>query len=335
LIPVAKAQFATNARSDRLLIRKAASNSGGYIADTPVPYRISDLVKLISDRMGKLENRSSWTKYHRLISRIESLGHDSRYTFMFNNVFIEDMMVDVIGELFRLPANGKPVTVMQLAGFPAEVVDSVVSVLCRMAFEFGVWSDAAAPILVASEEAHRYAPADRKLGFGPTRKALSRIAKEGRKYGVFLAAITQRPAELDPTILSQCSTVFAMRMANDRDQEIVKSATPDAGVSLLGFLPSLGIAEAIAFGEGVALPTRLHFYDMPADRVTRSQSGAGRLHGAEFVTNDFIANVVDRWREASTTNTRPRMSLGIDSLGEKESAWGAPLPDVPDRSAFR
>ena len=184
-----------------------------------MPYRISDLVALIDERMGKLENRSIWTKYHRLIARIETLGHDSRYTFMFNNLFVEDLMVQVLGDLFRLPVDGKPITVMQLAGFPAEVLDSVVSVMCRMAFEFGVWSDGAAPLLVACEEAHRYAPADKKLGFGPTLKALSRIAKEGRKYGVFLGAITQRPADLDSTILSQCSTVFAMRLANDRDQD--------------------------------------------------------------------------------------------------------------------
>jgi DNA helicase HerA-like ATPase len=308
LIPIAKAQFAAGARADRVTLRK--SGGVGFTADTPVPYRVSDLVKLIDDRMGKLENRSIWTKYHRLIARIETLGNDSRYTFMFNNLFIEDLMVQVLGDLFRLPINGKPITVLQLAGFPAEVLDSVVSVVCRMAFEFGVWSDGAAPLLVACEEAHRYAPADRKLGFGPTRKALSRIAKEGRKYGVFLGAITQRPAEIDPTILSQCSTVFAMRLANDADQAIVKSAVPDAGSSLVDFLPSLGNREGIAFGEGVPLPTRFRFTDIAADRIPRSQSGQHvRLEAGAEVDQDFIHAVVDRWRDATTTNQRPRTSL--------------------------
>ena len=114
------------------------------------------------------------------------------------------------------------------------------------------------------EEAHRYAPADRSIGFGPTRKAVSRIAKEGRKYGVFLGLITQRPAELDATIISQCSTLFAMRMANDRDQAIVRSAVSDAAGSLIGFVPSLGTREVFAFGEGVALPTRLRFKELAA-----------------------------------------------------------------------
>jgi DNA helicase HerA-like ATPase len=345
LIPLAKAQFASGAKSERMLLRKTGA---GYTADTPVPYRISDLVALLDDRMGKLENRSIWTKYHRLMARIETLGHDSRYAFMFNNLFIEDLMMQVLGDLFRLPTAGKPITVMQLAGFPAEVLDSVVSVVCRMAFEFGVWSDGAAPLLVACEEAHRYAPADRKLGFGPTRKALSRIAKEGRKYGVYLGAVTQRPAELDATILSQCSTVFAMRLSNDRDQAIVKSAVPDAGTSLVEFVASLGVREGIAFGEGVPLPTRFRFKDLAADRLPRSTSGRQvRLDSTAEMDSDFLQNVVDRWRESSTTNARPRsnlMGVGDDvppgnspgnslanSLGTYDDGLGSPL--IPRKMA--
>jgi DNA helicase HerA-like ATPase len=245
---------------------------------------------------------------------------------MFNSLFVEDMMVRVLSELFRLPIEGKPITVMQLAGFPAEVVDSVVSVVCRMAFDIGVWSDGGVPLLVCCEEAHRYAPADRKLGFGPTRKALSRIAKEGRKYGVFLGAVTQRPVELDPTILSQCSTVFAMRMANDRDQAIVKSAVPDAGSSLIEFLASLGTREAIAFGEGIALPMRFRFKDVAPEFLPKSQSGRQvQLHGSEADIS-FISSVVDRWREATTTTSRPRGGMAtIDDALEQQAALGSPL----------
>ncbi len=148
----------------------------------------------------------------------------------------------------------------------------MVSVLCRMAFDFGMWSDGAFPLLFVCEEAHRYASADRSIGFGPTRKAISRIAKEGRKYGVFLGLVTQRPAELDSTIISQCSTLFAMRMANERDQAIVRSAVSDAAANLLAFVPSLGTREVLAFGEGVALPTRLKFKQLPANLIPQSQA---------------------------------------------------------------
>ena len=184
---------------------------------------------------------------------------------MFENANIGgDTMAEILSNLFRLPTQGKPMTIMQLAGFPAEVVDSVVSVLCRMAFDFGLWSDGVAPLLFVCEEAHRYAPADKKVGFGPTRRALSRIAKEGRKYGVFLGLVTQRPAEIDPTIISQCSTFFVMRLANDRDQGLIRSAVSDAAANLLSFIPSLGTREVFTFGSGVALPTRMRFQELPA-----------------------------------------------------------------------
>ncbi len=320
VIPLAKAMYAAGQKGDRILLRKNAAGGGGYTADTPVPYRISDLVQLIDERMGRLENRSIWTKYHRLIARIETLGNDSRYAFMFSSLFVEDLMVQVVGDLFRMPMRGKPITVMQLAGFPSEVLDSVVSVICRMGFEFGIWSDGSAPLLFACEEAHRYVPADKKLGFGPTRKALSRIAKEGRKYGIYLGAITQRPADLDAAILSQCSTVFAMRLANDADQAIVKSAVPDAAASLVAFLPSLGNREGVAFGEGVPLPTRFRFADLPTDAIPRSTSGRFVQHEAgNDLDRDFLAAVVERWRDSTVTSQRPRSSLSaLDRAGSGE-----------------
>jgi DNA helicase HerA-like ATPase len=192
-------------------------------------------------------------------------------------------------------------TIMQLAGFPAEVVDSVVSVLCRMAFDFGLWSDGVSPLLFVCEEAHRYASADRSIGFGPTRKAVSRIAKEGRKYGVYLGLVTQRPAELDATIISQCNTLFAMRLANDRDQSLLRSAVSDAAANLLSFVPSLGTREVLAFGEGVALPTRLRFKEVPAHQLPRSEATIATTPTA-YTGHDihFVSSVVDRWRGATS-----------------------------------
>ena len=143
---------------------------------------------------------------------------------------------------------------------------------------------------------------------------MSRIAKEGRKYGVFLGAITQRPAELDSTILSQCSTVFAMRMANDRDQAIVRAAVPDAGTRQIEFLASLGTREAIAFGEGVALPTRLRLKDLAEEFVPRSQSGRhAQLDASGVVDPAFMQSVVDRWRQAMIAD--PRLKGGAVSDG--------------------
>ena len=307
VIPIAKGIYTQYQNSDRIGLKRIDPKTIGYTADTPVPYRLVDLISLIDERMGKLENRSSRIIYHKLLSRIETVRNDPRYAFMFDNANVGgDTMAEVISHLFRLPANGKPMTIMQLAGFPAEVVDSVVSVLCRLAFDFGLWSDGASPLLFVCEEAHRYASADRNVGFGPTRKAVSRIAKEGRKYGVYLGLVTQRPAELDATIISQCNTLFAMRLANDRDQALLRSAVSDAAANLLSFVPSLGTREVLAFGEGVALPTRLRFREVPLHQLPRSEATIATTPAAAAGQDlQFVSAVLERWRGATSHRDAP------------------------------
>jgi DNA helicase HerA-like ATPase len=307
VIPIAKGIYTQYQNTDRLGLKRVDPKQIGFTVDTPVPYRLVDLISLIDERMGKLENRSSRIIYHKLISRIEAVRNDPRYAFMFDNANVGgDTMAEVISHLFRLPANGKPMTVMQLAGFPAEVIDSVVSVLCRMAFDFGLWSDGVSPMLFVCEEAHRYASADRNVGFGPTRKAVSRIAKEGRKYGVYLGLITQRPAELDATIISQCNTLFTMRLANERDQALLRAAVSDAAANLLSFVPSLGTREVLAFGEGVALPTRLRFKEVPPHQLPR---GEATISSVPSVTSGhdmhFVGAVLERWRGATSQRDAP------------------------------
>lgn len=309
VIPMAKGIYTQYQNSDRvgLGLKRVDPKQVGYTVDTPVPYRLVDLISLIDERMGKLENRSSRIIYHKLISRIDAVRNDPRYAFMFDNANVGgDTMAEVISHLFRLPANGKPMTIMQLAGFPAEVVDSVVSVLCRMAFDFGLWSDGVSPMLFVCEEAHRYASADRNIGFGPTRKAVSRIAKEGRKYGVYLGLITQRPAELDATIISQCNTLFTMRLANDRDQALLRSAVSDAAANLLSFVPSLGTREVLAFGEGVALPTRLRFKEVPPHQLPRGEATIATVPSvAAGHDMHFVSAVLERWRGATSHRDSP------------------------------
>ncbi len=209
-----------------------------FTIDMPVPYRLSDLIKLIENRMDSLAERENISSYKRLKARIEAVSFDPRYAFMFSQRTIKDTMTDVFGRLFRVPADGKPITIMEIADFPTEVVDALVAVLCRLTFDFNVWSNGA--LLVVCEEAHRYIPASKALGFGPTRKAISRIAKEGRKYNLSICLVSQRPFEIDPTILSQCNTIFAMRMSNDADQAIIRAAVVESAAGMLTSLPSIG-----------------------------------------------------------------------------------------------
>jgi DNA helicase HerA-like ATPase len=255
LIPAAKAMYRAPANAG--LLRRNSDST--VTADTPIPYRVADLLRLLDERIGQLDGKSDRPVLRALRTRIESALNDQRYRFMFNSRLIEDTIHETIGKIFRIPHEGRPITCFEMAGLPSEVVNSVCSVLARLAFDLALWSEGKLRLLLMCEEAHRYMPADPRLGFAPTRHALSRIAKEGRKYGCYLGVVTQRPGELDPTILSQCSTFFAMRLANEQDQAIIRSAIADSSASSLAFLSSMGQREAIAFGEGVATTMRMKF----------------------------------------------------------------------------
>ncbi len=331
LIPVAKSLYTqVISAQGRLPLKRAESGNIRYTVDIPLPYRIADLLALLDERMGKLENRSSRLVYHKLMARIETVSNDPRYAFMFDNANVGgDTMADVLGLIFRYPIDGKPMTIMQLAGFPSEVVDALVSTLCRMAFDIGLWSNGTNPLLLVCEEAHRYTSADHSIGFGPTRRAISRIAKEGRKHGVFLGLITQRPAELDPTILSQCSTMFAMRMTNDRDQSLLRSAVSDSAANLLSFLPSLGTGEVFAFGEGFALPTRLRFKELPAGMIPKSEATVGEDQTDITDENErSLASIIARWRGVATRQ-KPLAKIGEDMRSAIETTGAPSLRRIP------
>ena len=182
-------------------------------------------------------------------------------------------------------------------GLPSEIVNVVVSVLARLAFDLALWSDGRMPITFVCEEAHRYVPRDTKVGFEPTKRAISRIAKEGRKYGVSLCVVSQRPGDLDPTILSQCSTLFTMRLSNERDQEIIRSALPDSAEKLIGFLPSLGTRETIVFGEGVTMPSHILLDELTSETRPKGNSiTITDAWSADIADATFVDEVVSRWR---------------------------------------
>jgi DNA helicase HerA-like ATPase len=297
LIPIAKARYSAGRARENA--RRAMPEPSRFTVDTPVPYRISDITGLIDERMGKLENKKDLSPYRQLRARIDSISQDGRYAFMFGSLTVYDGMTQVLSRIFRVPVNDKPITIVELTGLPTEIINVVVSVLARMTFDFAHWSEGKVPLTLVCEEAHRYVPSVPKLGFEPCKRAIAKIAKEGRKYGVALCIVSQRPAEVDPTILSQCSTVFALRMSNDRDQEIVTSAITDTSSGLLEFLPALGQREALAFGDGVALPVRIMFDELPAASLPRSTTARFTEHWQRSVGDEgFLEQVVEKWRSS-------------------------------------
>ena len=347
IIPIAKARFMGNRRTDKsgVVRGRDALIDNNIGVDTPIPYRTSDLVAVLEEYIGKLELRGELAPYKRLKAKVEAVSRDPRYAFMFGSLTIQDNMSAVLARLFRIPVNGKPIAIIELGGLPSEIINVVVSVLARLAFDFAVWSAGRVPITFVCEEAHRYVPSDKATGFEPTKRAISKIAKEGRKYGVSLCIVSQRPAELDPTILSQCNTVFSLRLTNERDQEILKAGISDAASSLLEFMPTMGIGEAITFGEGVALPTRIKFDLLPANELPRSNTASFTKNWSKDLPDDsFLNEVVNRWRaqtynpdsaDYSVETPEPGDQAAASSPGFANQPLVAPSPHAPPRPTIR
>lgn len=267
--------------------------------DAPIPYRLSDLLEGIEAGMGKLEKPETLLPFLRLKNKIEELKNDRRYGFMFSGLLVSDNLADTVTRLLRFPAQGKPVSTLDLSGVPADIVDVVVAVLCRLVFDFAVWSrkETQQPLLLICEEAHRYVSGEQNARFGAARKALERIAKEGRKYGVALGLVSQRPSDLSETVLAQCGTVIAMRMNNDRDRDFVASAMPEGSQGFLDSLPSLRNRECIICGEGVTAPVRVRLDDLEADKLPSSTDPTFSTSWKEETADtEFVNKVIRRWR---------------------------------------
>jgi hypothetical protein len=289
---------------DALLAAKRRSPIGSRApdeisVDSPIPFRLSDLRKALDDQVGNLNRSEDVRPYMRLMNRLDTLMGDPRFAFMFSGTLMRISMVDVISTLLRMPTDGAPLTLVDLSGVPSEVVEVVVSLFCRMVFDFQFYAsmDRSVPVLLVCEEAHRYAPARADRGFRSTRKALGRIAKEGRKYGLGLGLISQRPSELDPEILSQCNTVLALRLSNEQDLDYVRGALPDDAGDMAGILPALGMAEAITVGIGAPMPMRVNLDLLPPEKQPRK--GAATFSeswtSAEW-DRGYVKDVIDRWR---------------------------------------
>ncbi|MDB5677531.1 DUF87 domain-containing protein [Sphingomonas bacterium] len=286
-----------------LLAARGKSRLGQEIAkltvDAPIPYLLSDLTNLIQLEMGKMDRAGDTAPYLRLRTKIDEIKADPRYGFMFSGMLVADTMQDFIARIFRLPGDGKPISIIDVSGVPNEITSVVVAVLSRMVFDFAIWSrnEPQRPILLICEEAHRYIPNERNADGSSVGKILSRIAKEGRKYGVSLGLITQRPSDLAEGVLSQCGTIISMRLNNDRDQAFVRAAMPEGARGFLASIPALRNRECIICGEGVAIPIRVAFDGLEESKRPASAdpifSDLWRETGGE---DQIIDRTIRRWR---------------------------------------
>ena len=278
---------------------RMAEGFGKVTVDTPIPYLMNDLTTILQNEMGKLDKSTTTAPYVRIRSKLDELKGDPRYQFMFSGMLVGDTMAEFIAKIFRLPSRGRPISIIDVSGVPSEVTSTVVAMLSRLVFDFAIWSreDHMRPILLVCEEAHRYVPNEKNADGSSVGKILSRIAKEGRKYGVSLGLITQRPSDLAEGVLSQCGTIISMRLNNERDQAFVKAAMPEGARGFLESIPALRNRECIICGEGVSVPMRVSFDDLEDfKRPASADPSFVELWNEVGGEEELIHRTVQRWR---------------------------------------
>jgi len=193
---------------------------------------------------------------------------DENYQFLFSKkskfMLTEDNVpqLDIDGLIFSWVGNDKPITVLDVSGLPSETTSAIVGTLIRIVYDTLFWSGnlptsgKSQPLLIVLEEAHLFLPEGEDSA---AHRTIAKIAKEGRKYGVGLIIVTQRPHEIDSTAISQCGTMISLRLTNDKDRSAVNAAMPDQLGDLAAMLPSLRTGEGLVIGEAMPIPSRIQF----------------------------------------------------------------------------
>ncbi|WP_156839907.1 ATP-binding protein [Novosphingobium aquimarinum] len=278
---------------------RLADQLGKITVDAPVPYLLSDLGNILNNEMGKLDKGRTSAPYQRIKNKLDELKSDPRFQFMFSGMLVGDTMADFLGKIFRLPARGRPITIIDVSGVPSDITSTVVAVLSRLVFDFAVWGreERTRPIMLVCEEAHRYVPNEKNADGSSVGRTLSRIAKEGRKYGISLGLITQRPSDLAEGVLSQCGTIISMRLNNDRDQAFVRAAMPEGARGFLDSIPALRNRECIICGEGVSIPIRVSFDTLEEHkRPASGDPSFSELWQDSGGDEEMVQRTVQRWR---------------------------------------
>jgi hypothetical protein len=286
-------------------LRKKANldlNIDSLSVDSPVYFSIKEMYlqfkKANEHQMDFGKTRGPlFGAFDNFLVRFQAMFNDSRYSFLFRprrrteSSQLEGLLRDFIG----LGDPKRPITVIDMSFVPHDVRPTITAQIARLAFEFNYWNPRRHefPILLVCEEAHQYIPRDEDRQHVATRREIERIAKEGRKYGVGLCVVSQRPLELSETVLAQCSTYICLRITNPDDQTYVRRLMPEGEQDLTETLASLRRGEALAVGEAVPLPTRLQIYKPdPAPSSHDAPIHDAWRNGPDDLD---IADIVQRW----------------------------------------
>lgn len=283
---------------------------GTLVEDRKIYFdKIYDFAANSSSKDAKATNGPFNGEFNRFVSRLEAKLSDKRLRFLLNakkadgqahvTADFETLMKQFIGYLDK--AN---VTIVDLSGVPFEVLSITVSLISRLIFDFcfhysklrhGQDKLNDIPVMLVCEEAHNYVPRDDHSAYRASRKSIERIAKEGRKYGLSLMVVSQRPSEVSETIFAQCNNFISLRLTNDADQAYVRRLFPDNANAITEILPNLAPGECVVVGDAVLLPAVIKM-PLPAPEP-HSQSVRVRDEWKEQWRNVVFSHVIDRWQK--------------------------------------
>ena len=239
--------------------------------DSPVPFKLATLrAKIEADKPPQASKQDS---HNSILQKLDVLVADARLNFLMTEWTgtPTDPFPSIVAQLM---GDGPQPRVIDLSGVPNEVAGVSSAVIARMLFNLKVWQTseerAADPVLLVCEEAHRYVPNRGEAQYEAAQEAIRRIAKEGRKYGIGLLLVSQRPSEVEATVLSQCNSWIVLRVTNDSDREHVKAILPDSMAGLTKMLSGLRRQEAIFVGQAAMLPSRIMIRDLTPDQLPKS-----------------------------------------------------------------
>jgi len=242
-----------------------------FTLDSPIPFSINSVIATLTELNEEmiqgvrgLKQGKFFGQLSRLLTRIRSKLSDKRYGFLFHapkKAHTYDFMASMVKQLMDYNTKKAQIKVIDFSEVPSEILPVIVGLVARIVYQIQFWTphDKRRPLAMVCDEAHLYLP--KKEGQNPIEKraieAFEKIAKEGRKYGVALLIVSQRPSDVSATVLSQCNNIIALRLTNGDDQSTVKKLMPESLESLLDVLPIMDIGEALVVGDAVLLPNRI------------------------------------------------------------------------------
>jgi hypothetical protein len=242
-----------------------------FTLDSPIPFSLDNVIQKLRDLNEEmidgargLKQGHFYGQFSRLLTRLRSKLSDKRYGFLFKAPDSEheyESMSNLASKLMDYSTEKAQIKVIDFSEVPADILPVIVGLVARVLYQIQFWTDheKRRPIAFVCDEAHMYLP--KKEGQNPVEiraiEAFEKIAKEGRKYGVALLIVSQRPSDVSETILSQCNNVIALRLTNSNDQNTVRKLMPESLESLLEMLPIMDVGEALVVGDAVLLPIRI------------------------------------------------------------------------------